>query len=292
MKIRKIVVCLVFVGINFLACNTFAESSVWKVSRGKSYFYLGGTIHLLTADDYPLPDEFRIAYNDAGKICFETDLIAVQTPEFQSRFMAAMMFSDERTLASTLKPSVYQKLEKFMELRQLPIANFSKFQPWGISLMLAIIEYQRLGMMPDYGVDAYFNNLALADNKKIMGLETPDEQLNFFSSMARIDPDAGIEYSLRDLGRLPEFIEPMKKNWRDGDLEAFSTNAFIIQMKKEFPEIYNILVTNRNKNWMRQLPTLINDSDTEFVLVGAMHLYGKEGLLNLLKTQGFKVEQL
>ena len=292
MNIRKCIVCAVFVSFNLLAYNALAESSVWKVSKGKNYFYLGGTVHLLTADDHPLPDEYSTAYKDASKIFFETDLIAIQTPEFQSRFIAAMTYSDDRTLASELEPKIYRKLEEFMALRQIPITNFSKFQPWGVSLMIATLEYQRLGMMPNYGVDAYFNNLALADSKKIMSLETPEEQLIFLTSMAKIDPNAGIEYTLRDLERLPESIKLMKKNWRSGDLEAFSTNAFVVQMNMEFPEMYNTIVTNRNNAWMKQLPSLIDDSNREFVLVGAMHLNGEEGLLNQLKTQGFKVEQL
>ena len=84
----------------------------------------------------------------------------------------------------------------------------------------------------------------------------------------------------------------MKKSWRSGDLEALSAHAFVVQMKKEFPEVYNALVTNRNNTWMKALPLLTDDSNKAFVLVGAMHLSGKEGLLNQLKTQGFKVEQI
>ena len=292
MNIIKFIVCSVLVSFNLLACSALAESSVWKVSKGKNYFYLGGTIHLLTAGDHPLPDEFSTAYKDASKIVFETDLIAMQAPEFQTKLIAAMMYNDDRTLASELEPEIYSKLEDFMTLRQIPIANFLKFQPWGVSLVIVMLEYQRLGMMPNYGVDEHFKNLALADSKKIVGLETPEEQLIFLASMAKIDPNLGVEYTLRDLERLPEFIQLVQQNWRSGDLEAFSTNAFVVQMKTEFPEMYNTIVTNRNNAWMTQLPSLIDDSNKEFVLVGVMHLSGKEGLLNQLKTQGFKVEQL
>lgn len=292
MIIRNILVFAILVSFNLLAYNALAESSVWKVSKGKNYFYLGATIHLLAEDDHPLPDEFSSAYEDASKIFFETDLTITQTPEFQSKFIAAMTYSDDRTLASELEPKIYRKLEDFMASRQIPIANFSKFQPWGVSLMITILEYQRLGMMSNYGVDAYYNNLALADSKKIMSLETPEEQLGFLTSMAKIDPNVVIEYTLRDLERLPEFIKLIKNSWRKGDLEAFSRSAFVVKMKMEFPEMYNTIVTNRNNAWMRQLPSLIDDSDREFVLVGAMHLSGKEGLLHQLKTQGFKVEPL
>ena len=290
MSIKKIIMSFIFVSL--FACNVMAASSVWKVSKGENYFYLGGTIHLLSADDHPLPAEFSTAYNDAGVIYFETDLVASQTPEFQSKLMAAMMFSDDRTLESSLKPEIYQMLDAFLISRQIPIANFAKFQPWGVSLIVAMLEYQRLGMMPNYGVDAYFNGLALTDSKKVVGLETPEQQLSFLASMAKSEPNAAIEYTIRDLEHLPEFIKLMKDSWRSGDFEAFSKNAFVIQMEEEFPEMYETLVTNRNNSWMKKLPLLTDDSNKEFVLVGAMHLIGKGGLLNQLKEQGFKVEQL
>lgn len=292
MMLRTFIVCAALVSFNLFTYNALAESSVWKVSKGKNYFYLGGTIHLLTADDHPLPDEYSVAYKDSNTIIFETDLIATETPEFQTKLMAAMTYSDERTLASELTPGTYRKLEEFMALRQVPIANFSTFQPWGVSLIVTMLEYQRLGMMPNYGVDSYFNNLALADSKQTLGLETPEEQLSFLTSMAVIDPNKSIEYTLRDLEHLPEFIQLMKKSWLNGDLEALSTHAFVVQMKMEFPEMYDTIVTSRNKAWMKQLPSLVDDNNKEFVLVGAMHLNGKEGLLDQLKTQGFKIEQL
>lgn len=292
MVIKNFIIYAVLLSFNLLASNALAESSVWKVSKGENYFYLGGTLHLLTAADYPLPDEFIKAYKDANTLIFETDLRATQTPEFQSKFLSAIAYKDDRTLSSELKPDIYNQLENFLAARQIPIASFSNFQPWGISLVISVLEYQRLGMTPEYGVDMYFNNLALADNKEIISLETPDEQLSFLISMARIDPNLAIESTLRDLDRLPAFIELMRKNWRDGDLEAFAQSASIKQMEVEFPEIFNTILTNRNNNWMKQLPAYIDDSRKEFVLVGALHLSGKKGLLNQLIEQGFKVEQL
>lgn len=292
MSIRNAILCALLVSANLLADCAFAASSVWKVSKDKNYFYIGGTIHLLSEQDHPLPDEFNLAYNDASKIFFETDLAAAATPEFQSKFIAAMTYSDDRTLNSELEPAIYRKLADFMTSRHMPIDQFSKFQPWGVSLMIVLFEYQRLGMRPNFGVDAYFNDRALSDHKKIMGLETPDEQLNFLKSMAGMDQNAGIEYTLRDLQRLPDSIAAMKENWRSGDLESLAESAFMVQMQEEFPQIYNSIVTNRNNAWMEQLVRLTEDRETEFVLVGAMHLYGQEGILNQLAAQGFTVEQL
>ena len=292
MNFKKYLTCVAFATSFSFTGQTLAESSVWKVSKGKEYFYVGGTIHLLNAEDHPLPQEYTSAYKDSSEIIFETDIAGANSPEFQGKLMAAMMYNDDRTLKSELKPEVYSELEKFLAPRQIPIVNFSKFQPWGVALMLTIVEYQRLGMMPNYGIDIHFSNLATSDNKKVAGLETLDEQLGFLLSLAKVEPNESITYTLRDLVHLPDFIQLMKTSWRSGDLEALSNDPFVVEMKEKFPEVYNAIVTNRNNAWIKKLVELTKDADKEFVLVGAMHLNGKEGLLNLLKEEGFKVEKI
>ena len=292
MGIKKVFACATLLTCSVLTNQVQAESSVWKISKGDNYFYLGGTVHLLTPEDHPLPEEFNQAYKDVSKVVFETDLAATETPEFQSKMFAAFTYPDERTLASELKPEVYAKLQAFLAARQMPISNFSKLKPGGLSLMLAMMEYQRLGMTPEYGVDAFFNQLAVSDSKNILGLESPEQQLSFLESMINVEPNTGIEYTLRDLTKLPEIIHSLKQSWRSGDLDALSETLDLAKVKTEFPEVYEALITNRNNNWMTQLPLFLEDSPKEFVLVGAMHLNGKEGLLHQLKQQGFEVKKL
>ena len=292
MNIKKWLILTFLVTVKLLSSNAIAESSVWKVSKGGNYFYLGGTIHLLTAADHPLPKEFSVAYNEASVVIFETDLTAAQTPEFQSRLMSSMTYNDSRRLNSELKAETYNQLQQYLLSRQIPITTFENFQPWGVSLMITMLEYQRLGMMPNYGVDPYFHRLAIADGKIVMSLETPEEQLNVLSSMSNVDPDKGVEYTLIDLERMPQFIADMKSNWRIGDIDAFSRMDSVIDMQTKFPGMYERLVTRRNNAWMEKLPYLVDDSPIELVLVGALHLSGPEGLLDQLESNGFVVNQM
>ena len=292
MKFKQTGILLVFITVNLFSQPIFAQSSVWKVSKGAHYFYIGGTIHVLSADDYPLPQEFTAAYNDADEIIFETDMDKLNSPEFQAKLIASVTFSDNRTLASEITPNNYQKLEKYLASQDVAIANFSAFKPWGISVFITLIEYQKRGMKGEYGVDTYFNQLALSDNKKRGKLETVDQQLAAMTSMENIEPNKIIEYSLRDIEQLPEFIKIMKRSWLVGDIDTLSKSDIAMQMKNETPTIYKALLTDRNNAWMKSLPLLIKSKNIEFVLVGAMHLAGKEGLLHHLTMQGFKVEPL
>ncbi len=292
MSFRKATSLLLLVLLGMFSSVSFSESSVWNISKDNKYFYLGGTVHLLDASDYPLPKEFSIAYDDSDKLIIETNIAESKTQEAQQKFLYAMLYSTEKTLGDDLNAETYQNLENYLASKNIPIDHFSKFQPWAVAITISVLEYQRLGMNPEHGVEEYFTKLATSDNKQFDSLESLDEQISFISSMGDVEPNLMINYTLRDLKKLPEFASFLKNSWRSGDIEAFTSHSLIVQMKSEFPELYNTLIADRNNNWMPELLTLNNNDITEFVLVGSMHLNGKEGLLHQLQMAGYQVHQL
>lgn len=267
-----------------------AKSSVWKVSKGEDYFFIGGTVHLLNAQDHPLPEEFNFAYQQSDTLIFETDID--QGEKAQQKLLQAMLNDSRLLLSEQLEPKVYRALQDYLKSRNLPLDNFSPFKPWAISLMITMFEYQHMGMQPKYGVDHYFNQLADVDNKRVIWLESLDEQVHFLSSMERVDPNTMLSYTLEDLQSLPEFASFLKQSWRSGDIEAFTANPLIKEMKTEFPDVYHTLLSQRNNNWMPKLLALNNNQHIEFVLVGAMHLNDKDGLLMQLQRAGYRIDQL
>ena len=79
--------------------------------------------------------------------------------------------------------------------------------------------------------------------------------------------------------------------WREGNNDKLE-KMFIADMQAEAPELYDSLLLQRNLNWIPQIESMLRDADTEFVLVGAAHLVGDQGLLELLSQKGFQVKQL
>ena len=269
-----------------------AKSMVWKISKDSDHFYLGGTVHLLSESDHPLPEEFMEAYENADEVIFESDLIGAQSPAFQQKMMGIMMYQDGRTLSSELSDDTYGQLKEFMMERGMPVEQFAPFQPWGVTLILTMQEYTALGMVPEYGVEYYLGNLARKDGKEIQSLETTDEQLSFLASLGDVEPNKSIQYFIRDIEKVPDLIGELKTGWRNGDLDAIENNSMTVQLKDEYPEIYDTLLVKRNNDWMSTLTTLFDDNAIEVVFVGAMHLSGKDGLLNQLEQRGFTIKQL
>ncbi len=290
--LKKLLTLSLLAFIFMTPATASAQSSVWKVSKDGKYFYLGGTIHVLNPQDYPLPNEFATAYADADKLIFETDIAASKEPAFQQKFVSMMLSSDKKSLTNHLNKATYQKLKSYLAARNMGIEHFAKLQPWAIALSLSVIEYQRLGMVPEYGVEEHFFKKALADNKTLGQLETLEEQMASIQSMGDIEPNLMIDYTLRDLEQLPEFAAVLKENWRSGNIESFTSNKLVMQMRTDFPTLYTTLVINRNNNWLPALTSLNDNELIEFVLVGTLHLNAKEGLIQQLQQAGFKVDQL
>jgi len=265
-----------------------ADSSVWKAEKDGKHIYLGGTIHVLSKDDYPLPKEYEQAYKRSAVVYFETDIKAMSDPETAQSLTNMLMAKDGETLDKALKPQTMKAVEAFLKERSLPPAVFNDFNPAGLSLMLTVMELQSLGMA-SAGVDEHFDVKAREDKKALGELETLEQQMSFLSQIGDGNPDQLIMYTLRDLAELPKMMADMKTAWRSGDRIKFR-ELLLEPLVKDFPKTYEMLLVERNKNWMPKIEAMFETPEVELVLVGALHMIGKDGLLQQLERKGYKIE--
>jgi len=270
--------------------NALADSSVWSVTNGNNTVYLGGTMHLLRPSDYPLPEEYEQAYQASSEIYFETDISAMNDLSVQAQMLQQLTYSDGRTLESVLNEEAYSALSEHVASIGMPMEMLQTFKPGLLVSTLQIFEFQRLGFTPQ-GVDTYFNTRAISDAKTRGQLETVQEQIGFLAAMGEGNESEFILLSLSDLDETEEVMEAMIQAWRSGD-NAKLSEMFVIDMKAEAPELYDALLVQRNLNWLPLIDQMLTDEDTEFVLVGAAHLVGEDGLLNLLSARGYQIKQL
>ncbi len=270
--------------------NALADSSVWSVTSGNNTVYLGGTMHLLRPSDYPLPEEYEQAYQASSEIYFETDISAMNDLSVQAQMLQQLTYSDGRTLESVLNEEAYSALSDHVASIGMPMEMLQTFKPGLLVSTLQIFEFQRLGFTPQ-GVDTYFNTRAISDAKTRGQLETVQEQIGFLAAMGEGNESEFILLSLSDLDETEEVMEAMIQAWRSGD-NAKLSEMFVIDMKAEAPELYDALLVQRNLNWLPLIDQMLTDEDTEFVLVGAAHLVGEDGLLNLLSARGYQIKQL
>lgn len=265
-------------------------ASVWKVSKNDKTLYLGGTVHLLSQDDYPLPNEYEKAYKAADTLVFETDIAAMETPEFQMKAMQVMSYSGNGSIHDVLNKQTITALETHLATRGIPLAQLAKLKPGMLSLTLSMIEFQVIGLT-SAGVDKFYSDKAISDKKQQNWLETPEQQLDFMAQMGTGQEDSMIMYTLKDIKNLPTMITQLKNFWRKGDTKGM-TDLSITPFKTDFPDIYNELIVKRNNNWMPHIENMLTDDTVEFVLVGALHLAGEDSVIAMLRKLGYEVTKI
>lgn len=267
-----------------------AQSAVWMASNGSEKVYLGGTVHLLRPSDYPLPEPFEKAYQDSSALYFETDIAGMSDFAVQARMMQELLYSDGRTLQTVLDAPTYAALAAHVGTTGLPMQMMERFKPGMLISTLQVIEFQKMGFTPQ-GVDAYFNARALGDGKQVGELESIDAQIGFIANMGEGHEDEFILSSLEDMKEIESAMEQMIAAWRSGDNDTLEA-LFVADMKEEYPALHDALLVQRNNAWIEIIETMFESDGTEFVLVGAAHLVGDDGLLSLLEQKGFEISRV
>ena len=274
--------CLI---IPFQLC---AETSLWRVSKGDSELYLGGTIHMLSTSDYPLPVEFQQAYERSSNIVFETDLLAIERPEIQQELLRRLLYQPGESLKDDLNQQTYQALASHCAAIGLNMESLALFKPPLVMITLLMTELNRLGMN-GIGVDKFFHQKALSDGKPIGELESVQVQMSVIENLAKGHENEFILSTLNDMKELPLIMTDMKDAWRKGNMKRLEEIG-IASMRSDFPDLFRLILVERNKSWLPKIEDFLKTPEVELVLVGVLHLATNEGLIIKLRARGYSVE--
>ena len=253
------------------------SASVFKISKDDNVLYLGGTFHILTKEDYPLAAPYVNAFEQADAVYFETDIAAMESPEFAGRMQAFLLQPSGQQLSDQLNDETNTALNKFLAARQLPAANFQALTSGGVSLTLTVLDYQLKGFTEE-GVDKFFHTKSLENDKPVGWLESIEFQVELIGSLNDLEPNDLINYTIQDLAKGSDVISQSQKAWRTGDMDLMADVA-ITDWKAEYPSVYADFITKRNNAWYPQITNMLEDKQVEYVLVGALHLAGEDGRL-------------
>jgi uncharacterized protein YbaP (TraB family) len=282
---------IVFIAIVLFSTAVYAESSVWKLDADNGSFYLAGSCHVLRKADYPLPEEFESAYDDADQVIFETDIEALMSPDIQLLLISKGMYTGGDTLEKKLSKKAYDSLVKYCNDRSMSIELFQNFKPWMVTMTLLFLELEKNGISPTDGLDLYFSNKAKKDGKQTGGLEDVYNHIELISSFEEAFDDSIIESFIQEVEAVQVVMESLIKSWRAGN-EAEIDEYLSENMRKEFPKLYKRLLTDRNRDWIPTLETLMDSGKRTLVIVGVGHLVGENSVINLLKSRGYKLKKM
>lgn len=279
-----------FSGAMLVCSMAHAETSIWQVDKDGDRLYLGGTIHVLSASDLPLPATFHTIYDATDVLVLETDIAQLMLPDNALRLLTMLSYTDGRVLKDVIRPETYRKLEDYAAKERIPLQTFDRLTPAGVALTVLSLELAKAKIQHE-GVDKIFYSLAQAGGKPIRGLESIDEHLNYVAGMGEGVEDQFVNQTLDDAHKTREGLRTIIDAWKVGDAAALE-KAVISTTPQDYPQLYAKLLVERNNNWVPQIVEMIKTPEQEFVLVGAAHLLGPEGLLKQLTERGYRIQQL
>jgi uncharacterized protein YbaP (TraB family) len=267
-----------------------AASPVWAIRGPHNTLYLAGSIHLLRAGDAALPPALSRAYADSSRLVMEIDLAGHDPLELAQSMLRHGLLPADTSLAEVVGPVRYQRLSTAAAALGLPAATLEREAPWMVGLQLTELEYLHLGFDPEQGVELQLLRQALADHKSTGGLESLDDELAVFESLSREEQLRFLDMTIADLGDADSGTREVLDAWRQGDTRRLG--ALLAHEYRSFPTLYRALVTDRNRRWLPEIEQLLAEKEGCLVVVGALHLIGAGGLLELLRADGYRPVQL
>jgi uncharacterized protein len=280
------IACLVAVAAT---AQTRGNSFLWKVQSGANVMYLAGSVHALTADAYPLNPVYQRAFDASGALVEEIDLAEADPLSGGLGLLAKGMYTDGRTFSSVVSRQTAALVAERLKNTPLALELIQPMKPWMVMLMLEALGAQSAGLDPELGLDKHFYNLATSAGKQVIGLETAESQIDRFDKMSEAMQEQLLRSELSEIETEKSSLRTLLTAWQTGDAAAIE--KMLLASFADNPTAYQSLITERNRNWMPQLEACLKRSSPCFVIVGAAHVVGPQGLLGMLRQRGYRVEQ-
>ena len=274
-----------------LHLSAATPSFLWKVAgpRGGTIF-LAGSLHLLTSEYYPLAPAFDDAFAQSDLLVEELDLAEMEAPAAQLLMLTRGMMPAGQTLDTVITPRTLAEVRAKVTELGLPMAPLQLFKPWSLALTLQGMEWQKAGYDPDLGLDKHFYDRARQRQVAVKGLETLEFQIGQFDGLAMPLQDRMLSETLKEMATTSDTVGALAKAWKSGDAAAIERLA--LQDLKSEPQMYQRLLLDRNRAWLPKIEALFARPKAAFVVVGAAHLVGSDGLIAQLRAKGYSVMQL
>jgi len=290
--IKKIIISfVVYVIFNFQVVAAEDKALFWRVDSELATVYLLGSIHFADESFYPLREEIEQAFETSGALVVEIDASSAEsTADFQHLMQSEGSYSGDETLKDNLSKKTYQELQIYLKELGIPSALVEKQKPGMVMLTLAAVQAQMTGLNPEQGIDLHF--LRKINHKKILALETMDEQIRIFLDID--DADLLLQDSFDSLEMVKEEMHSLISAWKQGDEKSLHKLLFedVLTGNAAIDSFYERLYFKRNVKMTGSIKSYLKQKGRYFVVVGAGHLIGDKGIVQLLQNAGYRITRL
>jgi len=269
-----------------LKTNRNDNTLLWEISGKKltAPSYLFGTFHLICKDDIPFGPQLKKALQSAKEIYMELDM---DDPATMMGSLKLMSMRNDTTLKKLFTEEEYKRVESFFnDSLKMPISMFQHMKPFFLEAMLypKMLPCKTMG-----GVEEELMKMAKENKKEIQGLETMAFQAAVFDSIPYNEQAKELLKGVDSMETYRKYFTATVKVYKSQQLNKLA--EFLTDNEFGINDNQDILLDKRNKDWVIKLNTIMK-KEPVFIAVGAGHLVGDMGLINLLRKEGYTVRAI
>jgi hypothetical protein len=280
---RYLILLFTFLVSLFSNAQELEKSLLWKISGNglEEPSYLFGTIHATC--DATLDENTLKALENTKQLFLELDM---DDKTMQMEMIKYMTMKDGVKLSTLLSPEDFQIVDDFLKKNlKMSAKMFDSFKPFMLSSMLLpkMIDCQY------ESVEMELMKISKEQNEEVFGLEKVEDQMKVFDAIPyQIQADELLKTAKGDLEKEKKELNEIMTIYQNKDIEGM-LKLMNESDNKITSENQDLLLNNRNKNWISKMIEVMKENPT-FFGVGAGHLAGEEGVIKLLRMKGYKVE--
>lgn len=266
-----------------------AEPAIWHISDTDSDIYIFGTVHILPPDLVWRTSNVEEAFDHSDTVWFEAP---ANDPESQMQMLGLIqqfgLNPATNPLSAQISPDGRAALDKVASEVGLPLASLEPLRPWFAAVTLTAAYIQSQGFDANSGVEAQLWPLARERGKAIDYFETLEEQLRFFADLPREVEIGLFEQTVIDFEDDAGELDTLVRAWENGRIDEID-DLVNDDMRRTVPEVYDVVIAQRNEEWVNRIEALLAGAGSHFIALGAGHLAGADGVIERLRAEGVVV---
>ncbi len=266
------------------------KSFLWEIKSKQGSGYLFGSIHFANESLYPLSKKIESSFSDSSALVVELNPLTLDMQKMEKMVAEKGMYKGDENIVKNINQDTLRLLSEYLLKKGIPAESILQMKPPLLALNLVTSQLMKMGYYPEFGIDMYFSKKANT-HIPIYELETMEEQASMVFDLS--NGEAFLKYTLLDLSTMEADFQDMVDAWKSGDSQKMEELIFgPFQKDPVLVTLFQRIFYLRNKSMVVKIKDLLQTNKKIFIVVGAGHLVGEKGIVQLLKDTGMSVKQL
>ncbi len=286
----RVVLAIAFIWTANAASTVAAKTPLWAVEDRDNVVYLLASIHWSPKSIQPFSQVIEQAHDVSSAVVFELDMGREQEMQPGDAIRRDARYPAHDSLKNHVSPPTLRLLKRTLEELNLDFEQACLYRPAFVADLVLVASLEKEGIRRDYGPDTYFFGRARKGGKQIRWLETAKDQTAFYRKLGDTEAESYLLGVLQNLHTGKKMVLRMARAWKKGATEEIE--ALVNAEVATNPNISKAMFLERSRRWLPKIEAMIASGENHFVVVGAAHLLGRFGILEILRHKGYRVRQL